>query len=294
MTDTLTTMVMAGAVAGAGSALLVSGFNPPRPALADVLDRLSRAPARPVTGRRRLDMALAAPLRKLGLPHDRTRKDLAILDRDPAEHLAQQIVIVVAGMLVLGLLPVLWGLGGQLPLWLALLGAGIAVRYTHARLHTAAETRRDQMRETLSTLLDLVGGALAGGAGVEQALDDTMDELSGWAALRLRRELAAAAQTRGRQRVHTWTALRDLAGQIGVDELAELATATEQAAGGAPVAETMAVVARTMRARTTADMERRARARSAQMAIPIMLFGLGYLIFLLYAAMGAISAGLNN
>jgi tight adherence protein C len=294
MTGSITWMVLAGGVTGRGVALFVAGLNPPRPALAEVLDRLSRPAALPVTGRRRVDLAVAAPLSRLGLPRARTRTDLAILDRDPAEYLAQQIVITVAGMLILGLLPVLWGLGGQLPLWLALFGAGMALRYTHARLHTAAEAHRDQMRETLSTLLDLVGGSLAGGAGVEQALDDTMDELSGWAATRIRRELAAAAQTRGRQRVHTWNALRDLGAQIGVDELTELATATEQAAGGAPVAETMAVVARTMRGRTTAEMERQANAKSAQMALPIMLFGLGYLIFLLYAAMGAISVGLNN
>jgi Flp pilus assembly protein TadB len=294
MSDALTVMVAAGGMVGAGLAVFASGFNPPRPALADALDRLSRPPVAPVDGRRRLDVALAAPLRRLGLPRDRTLKDLAVLDRDPAEYLAQQIVIAVAGMLVLGALPVLWGFGGQLPLWLALLGAAIALRLTHSRLHAAAEARRDEMRETLSTLLDLVGGSLAGGAGVEQALDDTMDELSGWAATRIRRELAAAAQTRGSQRIYAWTALRDLSAQIGVDELAELATAMEQAAGGAPVAETMAVVAQTMRARTTADMERQAHAKSAQMAVPIMLFGLGYLIFLLYAAMGSISAGLNN
>lgn len=294
MSAPITWMVLAGGVTGAGVAVMISGLNPPRPALAEVLDRLSRPAALPVTARRRLDLAVAAPLTRMGLPRAGTRKDLAILDRDPAEYLAQQIVIAVAGMLALGLLPVLWGLGGQLPLWLALLGAGMALRFTHARLRAAAEARRDQMRETLSTLLDLVGGSLAGGAGVEQALDDTMDELSGWAATRIRRELAAAAQTRGRQRVHTWTALRDLGAQIGVDELTELATAIEQAAAGAPVAETLSVVARTMRARTTADMERQANAKSAQMAMPIMLFGLGYLIFLLYAAMGAISAGLTQ
>jgi tight adherence protein C len=294
MTASVTWLVLAGGVAGGGTALFVSGWNPPRPALAEVLDRLSRPPALAVAARRRLDLAVAAPLSQLGLPRTRTRQDLAILDRDPAEYLAQQIVIAVAGMLTLGLLPVLWGLGGQLPLWLALLGAALALRLAHSRLRHAAEARRDQMRETLSTLLDLVGGALAGGAGVEQALDDTMGELSGWATTRIRRELAAAAQTRGRQRVHTWTALCELGKEIGVDELTELATAIEQAAGGAPVAETMAVVARTVRARTTAEMERHANANSAQMALPIMLFGLGYLIFLLYAAMGAISANLNH
>jgi tight adherence protein C len=294
MTASLTWMVLAGGVAGGGTALVVSGWNPPRPALVDVLDGLSRPAALPVPARRRLDLAVAAPLSRLGLPRAGTRMDLAILEQDPAEYLAQQTVIAVAGMLILGLLPVLWGLGGQLPLWLALLGAGMALRATHTRLHAAAEARRDQMRETLSTLLDLVGGSLSGGAGVEQALDDTMDELSGWAATRIRRELDAAAQIRGRQRMHIWTALRELGAQIGVDGLSELATGIEQAAGGAPVAETMAVVARTMRARTTAEMERLAHTKSAQMALPIMLFGLGYLIFLLYAAMGTLGASLNH
>jgi tight adherence protein C len=294
MTGALTWMVFAGAVAGGGSALFFSGMNPPRPALAEVLDSLSRPAAPPVPGRRRLDLAVAAPLSRLGLPRARTRSDLRILDRDAAEYLAQQIVIAVAGTLILGLLPVLWGLGGQLPLWLAMIGAAMALRVTRSRLHAAAQARRDQMRESLSALLDLLGGSLSGGSGIEQALDESLHELSGWAATRLRRELAAAAQTRGRDRVHTWTALRTLGAEIGVDELAELATAIEQAAGGAPVAETLAAVAQTMRARITAAMERQAHANSAQLALPIMLFGLGYLIFLLYAAMAAISSGLNQ
>jgi hypothetical protein len=91
-------------------------------------------------------LAAAAPLSRLGLPRTRTRTDLAILDQDPAEYLAQQTVIAVAGMLILGLLPVLWGLGGQLPLWLALLGAGLALRATHTRSHAAADALRGAVR----------------------------------------------------------------------------------------------------------------------------------------------------
>ncbi|MBI1759250.1 MAG: type II secretion system F family protein [Actinobacteria bacterium] len=294
MTTPVTWLVLAGGLTGGGIALAVSGITPPRPALVEVLDRLSGPPTPPVTSRRRLDLAVAAPWTRLGLPRAHTRQDLAICDRDPAEYLAQHTVLAVAGMLTFGALPVLWGVGGPLPLWLALLGAALTVRVTHTRLRAAAVAHREQMRETLSTLLDLMGGSLTGGAGIEQALDDTMEELTGPAAGRLRRELAAAAQTRGRQRLHTWTALRELDTQIGVDELTELATAIEQATSGAPVAETMAGLAHTMRTRGVAEMERASHARSAQMALPIMLFGFGYLIFLLYAAMGAISAGLNH
>jgi len=294
MSGTATALMLAGGLAGGGLALVASGLRPPRPALADVLDRLSRPAVAPVGGRRRLDLALARPLTRLGLPRPGTRADLAICDKDPAEHLAQQLVIAIAAMVGFGIVPMLWGLGGQLPLWLALIGTALAVRTSAARLHAAAEARREQMRETLSTLLDLVGGGLAGGAGVEQALDEALHELSGPAALRIRRELVAAAQTRGASRVPMGTALRQLGEQIGVTELTELATAVEQAAQGAPVAETLAVAARTLRARATAQMERAAHARSAQMSMPIMLFGLGYLIFLIFAAMGTISAGLTN
>ena len=292
--NTITIAAVAGLAAGGGLALLYSGFRPPRLALAQLLDGLARPAPAPVAARRRLDVALAAPLSRLGFPRSHTRQDLDILDRDPAEFLAQQVVAAVAGILLFGLAPVVWGIGGQLPLWLALAGALLAVRFLARRIHLAAEKRREQMRDTLSTLLDLAGGILAGGAGVEQALDETMQELSGWAAARIRRELFAAAQTRGRQRIRSWTALKDLGTATGVDELAELAAAIEQAASGSPVADAMSTVAHTLRTRITADMERTANARSAQMSIPIMLYGVGYLIFLLYAAMQAISTGMNQ
>ncbi len=292
--NAISVMAMAGLAAGTGVALIYSGLRPPRPALAQLLDGLAHAAPAPVPARRRLDIALAAPLSRLGFPRQRTRQDLDILDRDPAEYLAQQVVAAIAGTLLFGLAPMVWGLSGQLPLWLAAGGALLAARFMARRMHLAAATRREQMRDTLSTLLDLAGGILAGGAGVEQALDETMQELSGWAAARIRRELFAAAQTRGRQRIRSWTALADLGSAIGVDELAELAAAIEQAASGSPVAEVMSTVAHTLRARITADMERAANARSAQMSIPIMLYGVGYLIFLLYAAMHAISVGMNQ
>jgi tight adherence protein C len=290
----ITWMILTGGVAGGGMALIGQGLRPPRPALSQLLDALAQPAPATVTARRRLDVALAAPWQRFGLPTARTRLDLSIVDRDPAEYLAQQLVLTVAAMLGCGLLPVMWGIGGQIPLWLALIAGLATARMTAARLHAAAEARRDQMRETLSTLIDLVGVGMAGGAGVEQALDQAMNELSGWAAGRISQELAAAAQTRGRSRVAAWTALRDLGAAIGVDELDELATAIEQAASGAPVAETMTTVAHNMRLRATAAMERTANARSAQMSIPIMLYGLGYLIFLLYGAMGAISTGLKH
>jgi hypothetical protein len=94
--------------------------------------------------------------------------------------------------------------------------------------------------------------------------------------------------------VHAWRALRDLSRSIGVDELGELAAGIEQASGGAPVADTMAQIARTIRSRAVSTMERDGRSRSARMAIPIMIFGFGYLILLLYGALSTIGAGFGH
>ncbi|MGH2603791.1 MAG: type II secretion system F family protein [Dehalococcoidia bacterium] len=292
--NALTVMMLAGGTIGAGVSLLASGVAPRRPALAVVIDALS-CPAPPARSQsRRLDAALAAPMMRLGLPRRRTGQDLAILERDPAQHLAQTFVIAVVGFIGVGMLPLLLGRGGQAPLWAALIGAALAVRITHDRLRTQAERRRTQMRATLAAMLDLVGGSLSGGAGIEQALDETLDELTGWSARRIRRELNSAARTRGQQRMHSWTALRELGRGIGVDELGELATGIEQAAGGAPVAETMTGVARLMRSRAVSTLERSGRSRSAKMALPIMIFGFGYLIMLLYGSLVAISQGFNH
>ena len=80
--NTITVMAVAGLAAGSGLALIYSGFRPPRPALAHLLDSLARPAPAPVAARRRLDIALAAPLSRLGFPRQRTRQDLDILDRD--------------------------------------------------------------------------------------------------------------------------------------------------------------------------------------------------------------------
>jgi tight adherence protein C len=294
MNNPLTWAVLAGGAVAGGLVLMVTGLRPHRAALAAVIATLA-GPSPPAQSRsRRLDLALAGPMERLGLPRHRTQQDLAILERDPAQYLAQTLVIALVGVIGVGLLPVLLGLGGQAPLWAGLIGAVVAVTVAQGRLHTEAEARRTQLRATLSAMLDLVGGSLAGGAGIEQALDETLDELSGWSARRIHRELQSAAQTRGQQRVYPWTALRELSRSIGVDELAELAAGIEQATGGAPVADTMAQIARTMRTRSVSTMEREGRTRSARMAIPIMVFGFGYLILLLYGALNTIGAGFNH
>ncbi|MFF5198879.1 type II secretion system F family protein [Micromonospora parva] len=281
--------LLLGAGTGTGLTLVLLGLRPNRPALVDVLDGLRRPAPPPMTARQRRYQVLGAPLVRLGLPTARTRTDLAVLQKDVPTFLAEQAAAIGLGVLALPVLAALWGVGGLVPLWLAGLGGLIGYRWAVTRAHAQAERRRAQLRHTLSVMLDLVTISLAGGAGVEQALDDAASVCTGWAADQLRAALRTARLTRQ----PPWRPLGQLGLDTGVNELAELA-ATMQLAGaeGARVRASLAARASGMRARTTAEMESAARSAGVRMSLPVMLIAVGYGLFLLYPAIAAIRTGL--
>ena len=281
--------LVTGAGAGLGLALVVYGLRPPRPALAHVLELLRRPPSPPPTGRQRLYHLLAAPARRLGLPRTRVREDLAVLDKDPAQHLAEQSAAVLFGALIIPVAAAAAGFSGQVPLWLAILGGAIGFRWADATLHTQAERRRSQLRHTLALMLNLLSISLARGAGVEQAVDEASDICTGWAADRLRQVLATARVLRQ----PPWQALGQLGEDTAVSELAELAAAMSLAGTeGARVRASLTARAAAMRAAATSEMETEAEKASSRMSVPLLVLGFAYLIFLLYPPIVGITQSL--
>jgi len=281
--------LLTGGTVGLGVALVGYGLYPPRPALAEVIERLRRPPTAPATGRRRAYTALANPLTALGLPRERVRADLAVVDKDPVQHLAEQAAATLLGLLVIPAAAALAGIGGQIPLWLALIGAAIGFRWADTTLHTQAEKRRGQLRTTLSAMLDLLTISLAGGSGLEQALDDASGICTGWAANRLRQVLTTARLLRQ----PPWPALGQLGADTGVTELQELgATMALAGSEGARIRASLAARAAAMRATATAEMETTAEKASGRMSLPLLLLGIAYLIFLLYPPIASIGARL--
>jgi Flp pilus assembly protein TadB len=281
--------VLTGSGVGLGAALLAYGLRPPRPALADVLTVLRRPAAPQATGWPRAYAVLAAPLVRLGLPRARVREDLAVLGKDPAQHLAEQAAATLLGALVVPVAAAMLGFGGQVPLWLSVIGGLAGFRWADAALHTAANRRRDQLRHTLSAMLDLLTISLAGGAGLEQALDDATGICTGWAAVRLRQVLTTARVLRQ----PPWQALGELGEQTAVRELTELAAAMSLAGTeGARVRTSLAARAAAMRSAATTAMETHAEKASSRMAMPLLVLGLAYLIFLLFPPLAGISGHL--
>jgi tight adherence protein C len=282
--------MVAGAGFGLGLALLWYGLRPPRPALARVLEALRRPP-QPTTSAQRRYRLLAAPLSRLGLPSRRVRQDLALCGRDVEVFLAEQTAAVAVGALAVPVVAAMWGAGGLIPLWLAILGGLAGYRWSTARLQAAARARRAQLAGTLSVVQDLVAVAMAGGAGVDEALDQATGVCSGWAAEQLRHTLHTARLTRQ----PVWQALTELGEHTGVNELAEVGQAIRLATGeGARIRTALQAHAATARGRATAAMETAARAAGVRMSMPVLLLALAYGLFLLYPALTAMHSGLTT
>ncbi|GIH16100.1 type II secretion system F family protein [Rugosimonospora africana] len=279
----------AGATFGLGVSAIAYGLRPPRPPLARVLDGLRRpTPARPA-GRARAYEAVAVPARWLGLPRPRVALDLATMQKDPTQHLAEQTLAVLVGALIIPLAAAAAGLSGQVPLWLALFGGAVGFRWADTQLRQQAQRRRDQLRHTLAMLLTLLTISLARGAGVEQALGESSSVCTGPAADRLRQVLSAARIMRR----PPWQDLGELGEATGVVELAELAAAMGLAGTeGARIRASLAARAAAMRQAATARAETEADKASSRMSVPLLLLGLAYLIFLLYPPIASIGSSL--
>jgi Flp pilus assembly protein TadB len=286
----VTALVVAGAGLGLGVAVLLWGLVPARPSLAVAIETLRRPPPPRLTGKQRLLHALAAPLRQIGLPRQRIRTDLAILERDPHRYLAGQLGLAALGLLappatVAALNVIGADIGFTVPLWLGLaLGTGAFV-VAELSIHEEAEARRLLMRHTLAALLDVVPPALAAGAGIEQALTDASSIAEGWAARRIRNALTTARITR----VPMWQSLRELGETTGVVQLEQLAGTLQLAAGeGTRIREALIQRGEALSERLTAEMEAQAESATERMSIPLMALTSIFLLFLIYPAIAAI------
>jgi len=305
----VTAVIVAGAVCGLGLHLLVRVLLRPdggratgAVALAelDAERRRLRRESALVTDRRhggeslrlrRIGGALldAAEVRGVRLPAE-ARRDLALVGRSPALHLAHSVVGAVAGFVVLLVLTALFALavpavGGITPLWVALLGGLVGGLLPTLTVRSRAETLRRDFRHVVGSFLDLVAMNLAGGRGIPEALQSAASVSPGWAMSRVR-ECLETARLQG---ITPWSALGALGEDTGVDELRDLSAALALVADdGAKVRQSLAARATSLRRRELADAEGRAQARSQSMLVAQLLLALGFLVFLIYPAIARI------
>ncbi|MUL41593.1 hypothetical protein FZ103_10465 [Streptomonospora sp. PA3] len=290
------TLVVAGACVGAGLCALAWGLR--RPSLGERLHL--PAPPPPRTGPQaapqpvlvRWGSAGVGLMAALGLPTRRIRADLAVLERDHHDYLAEKAVAAAAATGA----PLLLGTAAttlaDLPPAAALAGGlccGLACWMApDAAVRANAAAQRAELASAASVLADLVVIALAGGAGVSGALARSAAASPTRAFLRIRLALHSAAL----DQTPAWQALADLAATTRVAELGEIAASLRIAGtDGARVRASLAAKAGALRARESAAAEARAQAATERMSLPVMLLIAGFLLLIGYPALASVAAG---
>lgn len=293
-----------GAGVGAGLWLTLRGLVPARPSLASSLAALRQVPGPApiavaveptgVTGRLTRPLADCLAHRLPGLVFPSMRRDLAVLARSPARHLAEKITLALLGLLLIPAAAVVLVIGGiqvglVLPVWGAVGCAVVGFLIPDLGIHAEAAARRRDFRHALGSFLDLVVIGLAGGGGVETALVDAASIGGGWAFEHLRRALSTAQLTRETP----WTTLARLGGELGIAELTELAASVGLAgAEGAKVRASLAAKAASLRAHQLAEADGAAQAATERMSLPVVLLFAGFLIFIGFPAIERVLTGL--
>ncbi|MFJ8955039.1 type II secretion system F family protein [Streptomyces sp. NPDC102381] len=298
------TGILLGIGFGAFMALAVYGLHPPRPSLAQRVAALRQPlptpqPSMAKAGGRggwaaRAGRGAVPALTAIGLPGSSLGRDLRLAEVEAEHFLAEKAAAGLVGIIAPGAaMAALWALTGTGPGWQASAAGSLAVGAVlfftpDLSVRATARRRRDELRHTLSVFLNLTVVALAGGAGVHQALGDAGASVHGWAAAQLRRALTAAEVSR----TNVWHEIGELGRHSDVRELTELA-ATVSLAGseGAKIRASLEAKASAMRTRRLTENDGAAQAATERMSLPVVVLFTAFLIFIGFPAMHKVLAG---
>lgn len=289
----MTTITLLGAGVGAGLWLIVRAISA-RTSLSDVGSTLA-APGRPaltpmVSSRsifeQRLVRRVAEMLQAAGADPTRRATDLRVARRSVDQHVLSKLTMGLLFGAFAGTMLLLIGAGAGFLVLLSLGGAVIGFLVPELILTSEAKTARVAFRHAFGGYLDLVNVMLAAGAGPEEALHTAADSGGGWAFAEIRNALADA---RSRQRPIA-EAFSDLGEVLGVSELADLAASIALSGSqGARIRSSLVAKADSLRAQQVSETEAEADRATERMALPVALLLFGFLCFLGYPAISAIS-----
>jgi Flp pilus assembly protein TadB len=277
-------------VAGAGLWLVARGWWPARRPLAPAIAALGRPGGTSQTGSG-TEPLWRRSLRSLAVTIDGDRvgrrpslaADLALIGRTAEEQALDKLQTALFGA---GLPVVLWlisTVGTPLPVGmvgLASIALGLGGWFlADAQAAARAAERRREFRVVLATYLRLVTILLAGGAGVEEALQDAAAYGTGWGFSLLRRAVNDARLS-GRS---PWSVMLTVADRTGLDDLTELAGSMALAGeSGAHVRRSLEASADALTTRELADVDARAASRTERMNAPVALLVVGFVLLVIF------------
>jgi pilus assembly protein TadC len=297
---TLLAAMAAGAGIGLGIVFLLHAIHPRPVPLARALADLERPPSSPLeidttrTGQTsdRIGRASVRFFEATGLVDaGGLRHKLRSLDKPVERHAYEKLLGGIAGLLIPVLFTLVLAAAGvsvspALTI-LAAVGLGIGgFMWPDIRLSEQIDRRRRDFRYSLSAYLDLVTIILAGGGGLETALQTAADLGDGWAFAEIRASLRSAHLTNRT----IWDVFDELGEDLGVPELRELAASALLAGDqGARIRASLSAKADSMRANQTAAIEAQAEAATEKMRLPVITLVVGMILFIGFGVVQAIS-----
>lgn len=285
-------MILTGAVVGAGIYLLVNQFVPGVPALGRALERLNSSPS-PT-----LEIKRSAPLseqvgtrlqRRLGTYGDRltlvSEADLEILSKPRYELLGEKAVAAGLGFLFGPFTYVVMVLGGVgvgylLPTGVSLVAAIGLWFLPDFSVRDKAKAAREEYAAAASAYLDLVAIARVAGDATNEAMRHAAG-ITGNAAFRRIDQALKRSTWAG---TPPWDALVDLKTSLDVPELGDVADIMRLAGEGGQVINSLRQRARALRDAQLTEEHARAQSQSERLTMAMSLTGVVFLLMLLYPA----------
>ena len=236
---------------------------------------------------------LVKRLKATTLADEQTASDLELVSR-PLEVYAGSVALTTIFGALLG--PILWGLAAAsgtrlpvvVPVWGMVFGAVVGWFLPRLLLRSEAAAARTDFRHALGAYLDVLVLLLAAQEGPESAMDLAAQAGQGPAFAELRRAVWQARLAGD----PVWNTLDDLGRRLRVTELREVAAAGALAGeSGAAVRQSLTAKARSLRQAALAEAETTARKKSQALFGPLVLMGLGFVIFLIYPMLTNLSFG---
>lgn len=288
--------VLGGAAAGGGLILAARGLWPSRrPDPVAVLDRLDPAkraqpaprssgparvnhPLQRLFGQKFLDAAASSAL--VRPPH----ADLALLGISVEGYVAMRLASGLLGLLIPPLLTglaVTFGIAVPFEVPLAATIAVGAVLFISADqdVRRKAAAARAEFRTILQRYMELIALERAANIGAVQALEEAGAASQSWVMLRINRTLLEASYASN----PPWDYLRELAGEIAVPALRDLAD-TMRASGEDGAAVYTRLLARSEALRNELQTDDRAAAEegSERMIVPMSLLAVCFIVAIIY------------
>lgn len=286
---------LTGAGLGLGLWLLVLGLFPARPTLATRLSAFHDSSAPPTdapTVFRTLWSRVALWLLDVvrGDFIDEITADVEVVGSDLRSHATDKLNAAIGGTVLVAL--VVYGLGiarsGLILACLVALGLVGCYFLPDLELKSKASTRRDEFNEALTGFVNLVSVSIAGGGGINSAMNDAAEIGQGWSFGLLRQCLNEAALIGEAP----WTSFERTGRRLNLVSLVELSGALSLAgASGARITETLRSRAEADRAKEISRAMADAESKSESMNIPIAAMLLGWFGFMGYPAVANLVGG---